>query len=546
MAPASPVDTRRSTTLRALALAASFVVPFLVLTLTLDSDVGFWDTGEMNVVPWILGLAHPTGYPTEILLGWAFAHSFPFGTPAFRLSLLNAIEYAFAASIAFAFVSHVTQRRVLGFCAAYGFVTTPLVWTHATHTDVMSLTVALDAAAFFAVWLWRECRRDRYLVGAAIFAGFSAGTHGATIWYLASLVPLIVSRAPYPSRRLLAACAAAFAFVACAVYAYLPIRSAYVVAHALEPATALGLGVGLPFFNYGNPSEARNFFSVVTGAQVAAPHAFARLLDPTVVGRALASSVGLFRAELTDLGAIVGSLALGIVFVRRREFAAIFAIATVGVSLFVASFTSESDPQRYFIFPIWYAWTFAAIGCDTVSRAIRVPALAAAVRVVFTTALLAFVIVRFGAGFGRTIELFDRNAASYAAALERETPDDAIVLAEWTYATPLAYALYVARDGARRQLVPGNIDDFEGPVTLWLRNAPVFAVREAPPQLRRLEWRFVCAFAVNPDPAHDPKLYRIEPTTAAASAFARGHEVPRTPRSANACGTSHVAKPSPF
>jgi hypothetical protein len=32
--------------------------------------VGFWDTAEFQTVPPILGTAHPTGYPTYVLLGW--------------------------------------------------------------------------------------------------------------------------------------------------------------------------------------------------------------------------------------------------------------------------------------------------------------------------------------------------------------------------------------------------------------------------------------------------------------------------------------------
>ena len=32
--------------------------------------VGFWDTAEFQTIPPILGTAHPTGYPTYVILGW--------------------------------------------------------------------------------------------------------------------------------------------------------------------------------------------------------------------------------------------------------------------------------------------------------------------------------------------------------------------------------------------------------------------------------------------------------------------------------------------
>ncbi|HET6275000.1 MAG TPA: hypothetical protein VFE16_03575 [Candidatus Cybelea sp.] len=46
---------------RRVAVCAAFVIPLALYVLSLDPDVGFWDTGEMNTVPYILGLAHPTG-----------------------------------------------------------------------------------------------------------------------------------------------------------------------------------------------------------------------------------------------------------------------------------------------------------------------------------------------------------------------------------------------------------------------------------------------------------------------------------------------------
>ena len=57
--------------------------------------VAFADWGEMQVVPHVLGVAHPTGYPSYILLAW-LAQLAPLGSVAFRANLLSAILVAAA------------------------------------------------------------------------------------------------------------------------------------------------------------------------------------------------------------------------------------------------------------------------------------------------------------------------------------------------------------------------------------------------------------------------------------------------------------------
>lgn len=41
--------------------------------------VGFWDTGIFQAAAATLGLTHPTGYPTYMLLGWAWITATPGG-----------------------------------------------------------------------------------------------------------------------------------------------------------------------------------------------------------------------------------------------------------------------------------------------------------------------------------------------------------------------------------------------------------------------------------------------------------------------------------
>ena len=62
--------------------------------------VGFWDTAELQTVAPLLGTAHPTGYPTYVLLGWlANLVLAPFGEPALRMNIFSGLCVAVAAAV---------------------------------------------------------------------------------------------------------------------------------------------------------------------------------------------------------------------------------------------------------------------------------------------------------------------------------------------------------------------------------------------------------------------------------------------------------------
>ena len=81
-------------------LAASVValIAFVAAVLTMLPGVAYWDTGELQAVAPLLGTAHPTGFPTYVLIGWlASVVLQPFGEPAFRMNLLSGLCLAVAA-----------------------------------------------------------------------------------------------------------------------------------------------------------------------------------------------------------------------------------------------------------------------------------------------------------------------------------------------------------------------------------------------------------------------------------------------------------------
>ena len=66
------------------------VVALVVYARTLLPGIAFGDWGEMQTIPHVLGVAHPTGYPTYIMLAWLAEHV-PIGSVAFRANLLLAV-----------------------------------------------------------------------------------------------------------------------------------------------------------------------------------------------------------------------------------------------------------------------------------------------------------------------------------------------------------------------------------------------------------------------------------------------------------------------
>ena len=66
-----------------LAPLAVGIVAFLAARWAMLPGLAFWDTAELQAVGPLLGTAHPTGFPTYVLLGWLVDHVLmPFGEPA--------------------------------------------------------------------------------------------------------------------------------------------------------------------------------------------------------------------------------------------------------------------------------------------------------------------------------------------------------------------------------------------------------------------------------------------------------------------------------
>ena len=158
------------------------------------------DGGELMTAAATLGVPHPPGYPTYVVLGKLFSF-LPIGTIAFRFNLFSAFCTAVAAGFVTATAvslsaSHTNRTNALPAAAAAGlsFAFAPLVWSQATIAEVYGLNLAV-----LAILLWAlVTERSPFLIG--VLFGLSLTTHITSLFFS----PLVFLHTKKQGRKLFA------------------------------------------------------------------------------------------------------------------------------------------------------------------------------------------------------------------------------------------------------------------------------------------------------------------------------------------------------
>jgi hypothetical protein len=437
-------------------------VPVLLLfAATAYRDVTYWDVGEMDTVPWILGIAHPPGFPAYVMIGSVFSHVFALGSVAFRMSLLSAISVSVAAWCVYRIVTDTSGDRVAGVLSAWTFAAGPIVWSRATRAEVHALEIAFIAATLVVGLRWYREGRARDLFFSAAFFGCAIAVHPVALVALPGMLVLVIHRLHEASLRHIVYAAAIAALCAIGWFAYLPLRSAYVSAHALDPVAALGMPGGA-FWNYDRPSSPDGFLALISARDIDI-HGAAAPGEPAASALQFAREFGFAGLALVAGGWIL-------MFRRDRwQAVALLAIACGG-PLFAFGFHDESDRERYLL-------TACLIGACTAGIALAwLRARGFGIRVASSAATLLLVVTLIWHGRVLFGQPHDERARDQVTEILARTPDDAIVISTWVLAPPLAYAAYVEHSAGHRTIVPAWYGDTADVLARWMRERPVYVV----------------------------------------------------------------------
>ena len=212
-------------------------------TLTLGWQGKGADGGELLTAAYTLGIPHPPGYPTYMLLLKGFGTIVPIGDFAFRGNLFSALMATLSVVSIYWVVVRICRRIVPDapewFCVVSGllsgtiFGSSPLLWSQAIITEVYSLNAAFAGFLLLIVsdmlLPTRSVRprnkwTDRILISLFGFLlGLGLGNH---FTLLAVALPLSVWIAKSKGwRELIAPWSLISLLLGVSIYAYLPLRA---------------------------------------------------------------------------------------------------------------------------------------------------------------------------------------------------------------------------------------------------------------------------------------------------------------------------------
>ena len=526
---------------RIVALAAPLAVAAFVIANAwsgLMPGVGFWDTGEFQTVLPIMGTAHPTGYPTYVLLGFIGNILLtPLGEPAFRITVLSLLAVATAAGATVVIVRRLTASTVIGIATGIGLALTPVVWLNATRADPHPIHLAFVALLLLALLAWEQGRRalhdraeaaampasgaaraaetrpsdaggvapapetasapetaptpaerrrvDRLLILAAVLFGLAAGNHSLTLLLAPPIALYVLAVEPgiWRRGRFVATCLLAAVVTIVLVFLELPIRGGWL------PATLI----------YGRPATWDGFWYIALAEQFRGS-----LSDP--LGNLPTKLDNLATIATTQLGLLALAIPPAFVVAARRapRFTLLTGTALVITVLFDQAY-ANADIDRYYLGPVLIVWLWMGMLAGELADAagwilagmierVQRPGRAGSREVALRRATVGAAIVLGVAillptltDLGSRRQAADRSTDTGAQAWLNEVlpkiPQNAVLVSWWSTSTPLWYAQKV--EGLRpdidiiddRTMLDLDLGRAPDVINRYLGTRPVYVIR---------------------------------------------------------------------
>ena len=315
---------------------------------TLQPDLGGpEDTPKFQFLGYVLGTAHPPGYPLYSMLSHVFVQ-LPIRTIAYRANLFSALMAVFTCTLVFVIARLLGSSRWAAACAALGLATGASFWRSAVFAEVYSLAAAGAAASLALLLLWGRRGRVGWLLGAVAATSLAFGNHLTIVGVVPAYVLYVLLRDRRVITLRFVAAAAMLVLLGAAQYGFIILRTRQGAPYLESRATTLA---ELSDVMLARRFEKQRF-------------AFTWRTVLTVQAPVVLKTIG---QDLRPLGIVLVILGLGTALRRAKSAALLVAGAGAGMLGMVLNLGGDI---KGFITPILvFVWPFAAVGAD----ALRAP-----------------------------------------------------------------------------------------------------------------------------------------------------------------------------
>lgn len=332
--------------------AAAGLLVFVLYLATLAPTVLYYaevtqDSPALQATVPNLGISHPTGYPTYMMLAHLFTY-LPVGDMAYRVNLASAAFAAGAVVLAYFVGLRLCGRAAAAAVGAVAFGVSQTFWGQAVIAEVYTLNAAFLALVLLILFVWRERRQDKYLLLCAFVGGLSLTNHLTS----AILIPAGLVFVSLVDRRKLAEIGlwlrgTALFILGLLPYAYLPARTS----------------ARLPE-NTGDTSTLSGFMSMVSGGPF---KQWIFSFGPLELAGRFAMYLGYLIEQFPIPLLLVGVFGAVYMFVRDKAGAAMLGVVFIGTLIYALEYDIKDIYvfflPTYLVFSLWIA-----LGVSEISR----------------------------------------------------------------------------------------------------------------------------------------------------------------------------------
>lgn len=158
-------------------------ISFLLFLFFQAQGISAGDSGDLVTAAVTGGVPHPPGYPLYTLLGW-LASKIPFGSPAWRVTLLSSVSHALTIGVVYALVSRLTKRSAFaGVFAGVALGGQYVFFLYSVTAEVFALFDLFVVSLFYILVRWEQEHSIRLLTIFFFLLGLSL-THHHVIMFL--------------------------------------------------------------------------------------------------------------------------------------------------------------------------------------------------------------------------------------------------------------------------------------------------------------------------------------------------------------------------